>query len=60
MGWTVTFAPVLPWVAIAALTVLGVLLVGTMAYARTRGIWLRTLALGFLVAALANPSVRNE
>ena len=60
MGWTVTFDPLFAWLAIAGLATVGVLLVAVMAYARMRGLWLRALALGLLVASLANPSIRDE
>ena len=60
MDWSLSFAPILPWAVVLVLAALGVLLVGIMAYARTRGILLRALSLAFLVAALANPSIRNE
>ena len=60
MGWTVSFAPVLPWAIIAGLAAFGVILVAIMGVARMRGLWLRVLSLGFLIAALTNPSVRNE
>ena len=59
-GWSVSFDPVLPWLAIAVLAALGVLLVGALAASRARGAWLRALALALLVIALANPTVRNE
>ena len=60
MGWTLNFDPVLPWAPIIGLALLGAVLTAAMIYARTRGAVLRVLALGFLVAALANPSIRNE
>ena len=60
MGWSITFAPVLPWAVIVALAAAGILLVGLMAFARSRGLSLRMLSLTFLVAALTNPSIRNE
>ncbi len=60
MDWSLSFAPILPWAVVLVLAALGVLLVGIMAYARTRGILLRALSLAFLVAALANPLIRNE
>jgi hypothetical protein len=60
MNWTVSFAPILPWPAIIVLAGLGLILLFLMAYARMRGLVLRTLALAFLLAALTNPSLRNE
>ncbi len=60
MGWTITIAPLLPWALIIGMAALGAALIGLMIFARSRGVWLRVLALGFLVAALLNPSIRNE
>jgi len=60
MGWNAAFDPMLPWWAIAVLAVAGLVLIAVMAYARTRGLVLRALALALIMAALANPSVRNE
>ena len=60
MGWSVTFAPMLPWTVIVVLAAFGILLMGMMAYARSRGLALRVLSLAFLIAALTNPSIRNE
>ena len=60
MGWNILFDPVLPWAVIAGLAAIGIILVGIMAYARSRGVLLRAASLALLVAALANPSVRNE
>ncbi len=60
MGWSVNFAPILPWAVVIGFAIAGVLLVAVMAYARTRGVVLRLAALALLVAALANPSIRNE
>jgi hypothetical protein len=59
-GWSIALDPVLPWAVIAALGVLGVLLVAALVFARTRGAWLRALSLAILLAALANPTVRSE
>ena len=60
MGWNVIFAPLLPWALIFGLGLLGIVLLAVMAYARSRGLVLRVIALGFLIAALTNPSIRNE
>ncbi len=60
MSWTVSFAPILPWAVIAVLTGVGIVLLAAMAYARMRGLAFRALALALLIAALANPSLRNE
>ena len=60
MGWNILLDPVLPWAVIAGLAAIGIILVGIMAYARSRGVLLRAASLALLVAALANPSIRNE
>ena len=60
MGWSITFLPLLGWPLVIGLAVTGAVLVLVMALGRTRGWWLRGLALGLLLAALANPSIRNE
>ncbi|MFN4142618.1 hypothetical protein [Aestuariivirga sp.] len=59
-SWTLAFDPVLPWALIAGLAAIGLLLVAALAMARSRGVPLRALALALLVAALANPTIRNE
>ena len=59
-GWSISFAPVLPWAAIAVLGILGLVLVGALIAARARGALLRALSLAILLAALANPTIRNE
>lgn len=59
-GWSISFAPVLPWAVIAVLGVLGLVLVGTLVAARARGGLLRALSLAILLAALANPTIRTE
>jgi hypothetical protein len=60
MGWNATFDPLLPWGLIAGLGGAGLVLLAAMAYARTRGLLLRAVALALLVLALTNPSIRNE
>lgn len=59
-GWSLSFAPVLPWPLIAALGVAGFLLLAMLAAARSRGSLLRGLAFLLLLAALANPVIRSE
>ncbi|MGQ0672881.1 MAG: hypothetical protein ACT4N2_08405 [Hyphomicrobium sp.] len=60
MSWSLDFAPMLPlpffWVAGA----LGLLLVALLAWRRSRGWPLRLAALAALLAALANPILREE
>jgi hypothetical protein len=60
MSWSIDFAPVIPtpllWVAIA----IAVLLAGYLLFRRSRGALLRTAALAAMIAALANPTLREE
>ena len=60
MNWSIDFAPLIPepwlWAAAAIAAVLCVLLV----LRRSRGAALRALALAALIAALANPTLRQE
>ena len=59
-NWSIDFAPMLPgpylWAAIAVAIVLTALLF----FRRTRGAVFRTVALGALLLALANPTLREE
>src|SRR5512142_2437988 len=60
LGFGITFAPLVPpavmWAAIAIAIVLAALL----AFARSRGWAVRSLALAMMVLALANPSFTRE
>lgn len=60
MNWSIDFAPLIPspwlWVAAAIAAVLCVLLL----LRRSRGAALRALALAAVIAALANPTLRQE
>lgn len=60
MSWSVDFAPLLPgpffWVA----AVLALMLIGLLLWRRSRGAALRAAALAALIAALANPTLRQE
>jgi len=60
MGWQISFAPLLPLWLVAALAAAGFILVAASALAKSRGWWLRGLALSLLLLALADPSIRNE
>ena len=60
MGWSVSFAPVLPVWLIAALGIVGLGLLAFALSGRIRGTWLRTLALAALVLALLNPVILRE
>src|SRR5919109_1545683 len=59
-NWSIDFSPMLPgpffWVAGA----LALLLVVLLALRRSRGALLRALALGAMLLALANPTLREE
>jgi hypothetical protein len=60
LNWSIDIAPMVPlpvfWAGIAAAMVL----VLVLALRRTRGVTLRALALAALIAALANPTLRQE
>ena len=60
MGFGITFSPLVPnevlWAAIAVALVAAVLLL----VIKSRGSWMRAVALGFAVLALANPSLTRE
>jgi hypothetical protein len=60
MSWSIEFAPLIPtavlWIACAVAALLAVLLV----LRRSRGAFWRTLALAALLAALFNPTLREE
>lgn len=59
-NWSIDFAPLLPgpffWVAAA----IGLVLVAMLVWRRSRGALWRALAIGALIAALANPTLREE
>jgi hypothetical protein len=60
MNWSIDIQPIIPgplfWGAIVA----AALLVGLLVFRRTRGAGLRALSLAALIAALANPTLRQE
>ena len=60
MNWDFNIAPLLPWPALAALAAAGLVLIAVSVLTRGRGWILRGLALALLLAALVNPSLRNE
>ncbi|MDO9125618.1 MAG: hypothetical protein Q7U42_02035, partial [Parvibaculum sp.] len=60
MAWNIVFEPVLPVYLILLLAVPGVAALLYSAYRRARGAPWRTAALGILVLALLNPTVRRE
>jgi len=60
LGFGITFTPLVPpevlWAAIAVAAVVAALLL----LVRSRGAWIRTVALAFVTLALANPSFTRE
>jgi hypothetical protein len=60
MNYGIAFTPLIPspvlWTALAAISVIALLLL----LGRPRGAWIRLLALGLLLLALANPSFTRE
>ena len=56
----ISFDPLLPWPLIAGLGALSLALVGLALWRGLGGWWLRALAALVLMAALANPSLRDE
>ncbi len=59
-NWTIDTAPLLPTVAYWLAVIIAAGLAAFLLYQRTRGATLRTLALGALLLALANPTLREE
>ena len=57
---SLAFDPLLPWEVLAALGVVGLLLVGLSFAARARGSFLRLGAMAVILLALANPSLIEE
>ena len=57
---TILFDPLLPWPAVLAGAMLAVLFVGIAVWRGLAGWWLRGMAFGVLVLALANPSLQVE
>ena len=60
MGWTVDYSPILSWPLFGLIALAGAVLIALAIYARTRGWPLRTLAFLAVLAALLNPTLRNE
>src|SRR5256885_11844463 len=60
MGFGITFSPLVPneilWAALAVVVIVAALLL----VIRSRGAWIRAVALGFAALALANPSLTRE
>ena len=60
MNWSIDFAPLLPQPVLWVLAVLALALIGLLLYRGTRGSLLRLAALGALILALLNPTLREE
>ncbi len=60
MGWEISVAPFFPWPLVIGAAVVGVLFIALAALTRSRGWWLRGMALALLLAAVLNPSLRQE
>ncbi|MDQ0394696.1 hypothetical protein [Labrys monachus] len=58
--FSLQFAPLLPWAALAAATVLAAAVALAGVLGRVRGAWLRVLALGLFVLALFGPVLSRE
>jgi uncharacterized membrane protein len=58
--WTIDFAPMIPTAMFWLGAVIACLLVALLVFRRTRGALFRTAALGTLLLALANPTLREE
>ena len=54
------FAPALPWPVLAGLAIVCVLALIPGLWRRARGVWLRALAFGVILAALAGPVLQHE
>ncbi|MCB1526651.1 MAG: hypothetical protein KDJ45_02980 [Hyphomicrobiaceae bacterium] len=59
-NWSIDFAPLLPVPFFVAAAIVGLLLVGLLLWRRARGAMLRALAIVAMLAALANPTLRQE
>lgn len=60
MNMHIDFAPMIPPIALAILAIAALGIAGFHIYERRRGGALRLLGLGFLIAILANPSLRED
>jgi hypothetical protein len=60
MNWSIEFAPLIPVPLIWAAAVAAVLLVAVLLFRKSRGALWRGLALAALIAALLNPTLREE
>jgi hypothetical protein len=60
MNGSIDFAPLLPWPFLWAAAIIGAVLIGILLYRRSRGAAMRAAALAALLAALANPTFKQE
>lgn len=60
MNWSIDFAPMVPPPVFWGAGVLAVALIGLLFFRRSRGAAMRALALAALLAAIANPTLREE
>ncbi len=60
MNWSIDFSPMLPGPFLWFLALLAAALLGLLFFRRTRGALLRLAALGALLLALLNPTLREE
>ncbi len=60
MNWSIDLAPLVPMPVLWAVSAMALVLVLLLAWRRTRGAFLRALALTALLMALANPTLRHE
>ena len=60
MSWSIDIAPIIPAPLFVAAIAVALVLVGALAIRRTRGAGLRAISLACLLAALANPTLRQE
>lgn len=60
MSWSIEFAPLVPEPLLWAAGVLALLLCGLLIFRRSRGAFWRAAALAALLAALMNPTLRQE
>ncbi len=59
-NWSIDFAPLLPGPFFIGAAVLAIALVALLLWRRSRGAMLRALSIAALLAALANPTLREE
>ena len=59
-AYTLAFSPLIPWLAIVAFALVGVLILALGAWRRGRGLVWRAVAIAILLAILANPALVQE